>query len=85
MDPSTTTGTSVPPQVSSSIPTGTSSLSTQVVIRTDQGIVEPQSLTQVLEPNTESNPQPEIMESSEAASLSDLVALSPPIKKRRYA
>ena len=91
--PTTATGTSVPPQVSSSNLTGTSSsFSTQVVLRTDQGIVEPQSLTQILEPNTESNPQtnplvvePENMYISEDDTLRDPVALSPPVKKRRYA
>ena len=57
--PTTATGTSVPPQVSSSDPTGTSSsISTQVVLRTDQEVVEPQPLSQVLVPYTVSNPQP---------------------------
>ncbi|KAK1364987.1 hypothetical protein POM88_040548 [Heracleum sosnowskyi] len=64
---------------------------TQVVDRTDQEVVEPQSLTQVREPNTVSNPltsQPKTtylirQRSSSEQTLSAPTSLSPPLKKRK--
>ncbi|KAK1397203.1 hypothetical protein POM88_007066 [Heracleum sosnowskyi] len=67
-------------------------LETQVVVRADPEIVEPQSLTQVIEPNIESNtpdtqPEPNIQTSSrrvsEIAEMSAPTTLSPPLKKRK--
>ncbi|KAK1400955.1 hypothetical protein POM88_000560 [Heracleum sosnowskyi] len=78
----------IPNSVSSS---GTS-IETQVVVRADPEVVEPQSLTQVIEPNRESNtpdtqPEPNIQTSSrrlsDIAAMSVPTALSPPLKKRR--
>ncbi|KAK1389145.1 hypothetical protein POM88_017323 [Heracleum sosnowskyi] len=68
------------------------SIETQVVVRADPEIVEPQSLTQVIEPYRESNtsdtqPEPNIQTSSRRVSdvpeMSVPTALSPPLKKRR--
>ncbi|KAK1397586.1 hypothetical protein POM88_007449 [Heracleum sosnowskyi] len=67
------------------------SAQTQVVDRTDQEVVEPQSLSQVREPNTLSNPltsQPGTaslirQRSSSEETLSAPTALSPPLKKRK--
>ncbi|KAK1357390.1 hypothetical protein POM88_050646 [Heracleum sosnowskyi] len=67
-------------------------IETQVVVRADPEIVEPQSLTQVIEPYRESNtsdtqPEPNIQTSSRrvsnVAEMSVPTALSPPLKKRR--
>ena len=53
MDQSTQVGVSTPLQVISPI-SGSSQAESEVDVRADQGIVEPQSPTQVIEPNTES-------------------------------
>ncbi|KAK1387455.1 hypothetical protein POM88_015633 [Heracleum sosnowskyi] len=67
-------------------------IETQVVVRANQEVVEPQSLTQVIEPNRESNtsdqqPEPNVQSSSrrvsEIATKSVPTALSPPLKKRK--
>ncbi|KAK1396442.1 hypothetical protein POM88_006305 [Heracleum sosnowskyi] len=68
------------------------SMETQVVVRADPEIVEPQSLTLVIEPYRESNtsdtqPEPTIQTSSRRVSdipeMSVPTALSPPLKKRK--
>ncbi|KAK1360479.1 hypothetical protein POM88_044953 [Heracleum sosnowskyi] len=68
------------------------SIETQVVVRADPEIVDPQSLTQVIEPNRESNtpetpPEPNVQTSSrnvsDIAEMSVPTALSPPLKKRK--
>ncbi|KAK1370204.1 hypothetical protein POM88_036296 [Heracleum sosnowskyi] len=68
------------------------SIETQVVVRADPEIVEPQSLTQVIEPNRESNTpetqsEPNVQTSSRKVSdipeMSVPTALSPPLKKRK--
>ncbi|KAK1360803.1 hypothetical protein POM88_045277 [Heracleum sosnowskyi] len=66
---------------------------TQEVLRIDQGVVEPQPLSPVIEPHTESNPliapleQPATTRLNEQVEVdineSDPTALSPPLKKRR--
>ncbi|KAK1403702.1 hypothetical protein POM88_003307 [Heracleum sosnowskyi] len=67
------------------------SAETQVVFRADQEVVEPQPLTQVIEPNTESIPlsfQPETasqvrQRTSSEDTMSEPTTLSPPPKKRK--
>ncbi|KAK1380704.1 hypothetical protein POM88_027448 [Heracleum sosnowskyi] len=68
------------------------SIETQVVVRADPEIVDPQSLTQVIEPNRESNTpetqsEPNVQTSSRNVSditeMSVPTALSPPLKKRK--
>ncbi|KAK1357005.1 hypothetical protein POM88_050261 [Heracleum sosnowskyi] len=81
----------IQPQVRTSIPGSSGTVSvTQEVDRADQEFVEPQTLSPVIEPNTESNPnQPEPYintrnrNSSDEETMSDPAALSPPPKKRR--
>ncbi|KAK1385867.1 hypothetical protein POM88_023602 [Heracleum sosnowskyi] len=67
-------------------------IQTQVVVRADPEIVEPHSLSQVIEPNRESNtpdtqPEPNVQTSSrrvsEIAEKSAPTALSPPLKNRK--
>ena len=55
VDQSTQSGVSAPEQVTPPISAATN-VESQVDVRADQGIVEPQSPTQVLEPNTETHP-----------------------------
>ncbi|KAK1398062.1 hypothetical protein POM88_007925 [Heracleum sosnowskyi] len=68
------------------------SIETQVVVRADPEIVDPQSLTQVIEPNRESNTpetQSETNVQTSSRNVSDIAqmsvptALSPPLKKRK--
>ncbi|KAK1394679.1 hypothetical protein POM88_013735 [Heracleum sosnowskyi] len=81
----------IQPQVRTSIPGSSGTVSeTQEVDRADQEFVEPQTLSPVIEPNTESYPnQPEPYlytrnrNSSDEETMSDPAALSPPPKKRR--
>ncbi|KAK1392928.1 hypothetical protein POM88_011984 [Heracleum sosnowskyi] len=89
----TSTGTEevIQPQVRTSIPGSSGTVSeTQEVDRADQEFVEPQTLSPIIEPNTESYPnQPEPYlytrnrNSSDEETMSDPAALSPPLKKRR--
>ena len=91
MDQSTQAGVSTPLQVLHPI-SGSSETESQVDIRADQGIVEPQSPTQVIEPHTESNiPQqstsrPKLQvrrkRSDKVGTVSEPTAL-PPLKKRK--
>ena len=53
VDQSTQAGVSAPEQVTTPISADATEVISQVDVRADQGIVEPQSPTQVLEPNTE--------------------------------
>ena len=53
VDQSTQAGVSAPEQVTTHISAAATNVESQVDVRADQGIVEPQSPTQVLEPNTE--------------------------------
>ncbi|KAK1388074.1 hypothetical protein POM88_016252 [Heracleum sosnowskyi] len=81
----------IQPQVRISIPGSSGTVSeTQEVDRANQEFVEPQTLSPVIEPNTESYPnQPEPYlytrnrNSSDEETMSDPAALSPPPKKRR--
>ena len=91
VDQSTQAGVSTPLQV---LPPNSSSSKTasQVDIRADQGIVEPQSPTQVIEPNTESyipqqsTSRPELpvrrKMSDKVGTVSEPTTL-PPLKKRK--
>ncbi|KAK1369609.1 hypothetical protein POM88_035701 [Heracleum sosnowskyi] len=89
--PSAGTEEVIQPQVRTSIPGSSGTVSeTQEVDRADQEFVEPQTLSPIIEPNTESNPnQPEPYiytrnrNSSDEETMSDPAALSPPPKKRR--
>ena len=56
VDQSTQSGVSAPEQVTPPISAATN-VESQVDVRADQGIVEPQSPTHVIEPNTETHPQ----------------------------
>ena len=57
VDQSTQAGVSTPLQVNPPV-SGTSQVESQEDVRADQGIVEPQSPTQVIEPNTETYTHP---------------------------
>ena len=57
VDQSTQAGVSAPVQVTPSV-FGATQVQSQVDVRADQGIVEPQSPTQVIEPNTETETHP---------------------------
>ena len=57
MDQSTQAGVSTPLQVNPPV-SGASEVQSQEDVRDDQGIVEPQSPTQVIEPNTETQTHP---------------------------
>ena len=91
VDQSTQAGVSTPLQVLHPI-SGSSVTESQVDARADQGIVEPQSPTQVIEPHTESNiPQqstsrPKLQvrrkRSDKVGTVSEPTAL-PPLKKRK--
>ena len=91
VDSSTQVDSSAQGQVSSPL-SGSHETESQVDVRADQGIVEPQSLTQVIEPNTESNiPQqstsrPKLpfrrKRSDKVGTMNEPTAL-PPLKKRK--
>ena len=91
VDSSTRADSSAQGQVSSPI-SGSHETESQVDVRADQGIVEPQSPTQVIEPNTESNiPQqltsrPKLQikrkRSDKVGTMNEPIVL-PPLKKRK--
>ena len=91
MDQSTQAGVSTPLQVLHHI-SGSSATESQVDVRADQGIVEPQSPTEVIKPHTESNIsqqstsrsklQVRRKKSDKVGTLSEPTAL-PPLKKRK--
>ena len=93
VDSSTQVDSSAQGQVSSPI-SGSHETESQVDVRDDQGIVQPQSPTQVIEPNTESNIQQQstrrtklqirIKRSDKVGTMSEPIALPPLMKRKTF-